>query len=693
NFAESFGRTPGQPENNVKVRLAAALARPAYRSTLLESLQAVPSLSLVTNGQNLTNLHTSPQNLGRDSEYPASLEFLPVNDAAPGFQIDAGVRSRSRQSNAPQHPKQSFQIFFRGSYGASRLNYPLFEDSPAESFDSLVLLAGDHLNQTPDDIAEGKAHHIRSQWLANSQIAASGLGIHGRFVHLYLNGQYWGLYDLVENPDEDFMETYLGGKDEDWFVADRHGPAQGKPQAQAETLNYLFTTLAFASQFEGSVVSANHLSEVFATAATYLDPTQFADFVILNAYARTLGWPLNNWTAAVRVQDLPGRGKIFVGEEYFTGNAAADSPAIANNVIRQLFDARMQNPDFRVLFADRLNAHLTGDGALTDAAAQERWQALSQVVDQAILAEFARWGSEEQSLAAGRVINPEASSLMDGRAETLMDIARHEGYYPAIDPPRFDRESGIVDSGTLLKMRLPPGECRGCVIFYTTDGTDPRLPVTGGVIPTAQPYTKPVPLNDTTRIRARVWQPESPEGGPVWSALHQASFTSVPRESTLRITEIMYNPAGGDDYEYVELQNVGNRALNMAKISLDDGVRFTFPPNAPLLPPGETVVLVSNAAGFARRYPDVPIGGQYEGHLSNKGETIVVKDADGKSLLAVQFDDENGWPVSADGRGDSLTLLNVSGDPGQPKNWRASESINGNPGVGPEMCRNNLPCE
>ena len=49
-------------------------------------------------------------------------------------------------------------------------------------------------------------------------------------------------------------------------------------------------------------------------------------------------------------------------------------------------------------------------------------------------------------------------------------------------------------------------------------------------------------------------------------------------------------------------------------------------------------------------------------------------------IVTVAYDDENGWPLSADGWGDSLVLATPDGDPNDPRNWRASTKINGSPG-------------
>jgi hypothetical protein len=193
-------------------------------------------------------------------------------------------------------------------------------------------------------------------------------------------------------------------------------------------------------------------------------------------------------------------------------------------------------------------------------------------------------------------------------------------------------------------------------------------------------YEAPLVLTNTTYIKARTWNGNVPDE-QTWSALHEATFNVVEQDYQLRLTEIMYNPVGGDDYEFVELQNLGHQELDLANVSLEEGIRFTFPPNAPPLAPGGMAVLVSNPASFAERYPDVEIRGAYEGHLSNKGEKIILSNAEGQVLVEVEYDDDNGWPLSADGRGDSLILIDETGTPNDPKSWRASPNLNGSPGT------------
>ncbi|MFQ5611411.1 MAG: lamin tail domain-containing protein [Anaerolineae bacterium] len=647
---------------------------PGEREVIAQGLAALPALSLVMDGQSFAGLYTYPGERGKASERPVSVELIDPAGAEPGFQVNAGLRLDGDLQDPALSPRRSLRLFFRGDYGASRLEYPLFADSPVERFDTLLLQAGAG----------------RDQWLRASQAAMSGLGSHGRFVHLYINGLYWGLYNLLEKPNAPFMATYLGGEEDDWFVADREGPLRDDLDSRADRLNYLFATLGFAARTDGTFEPPPHLAERYAELASYFDPVQLSDYMILDWYATTLGWPENDWYAAIRLQDRPGQGKSLIDEAPPAGERAAD-PQL--NIVYPVFETLLHDPDFRMQLADRLYKHLFNEGALTAAKAQARWLALSQALDPAMAGEAARWGDVTPD--GWRQSSQAVLARMEGNAASVIAVARDAGYYPDLEPPLFSQDGGLVERGFVLTMSAPAA-FEG-TIYYTTDGSDPRMPVTGAVAPTARAYDGPVVLTATTRLKARAFDDGSgrelaaagqvpaasppPEGGGhVWSALHETNFSVVEQDNHLRLTEIMYNPAGGDDYEFLELTNVGNEPLELANLFLDDGVRFTFPASAPALPPGAFVILVSNPAAFAERYPGLAISGAYEGHLSNKGEKITLKDGEGQTLIEVRYDDENGWPISADGRGDSLVLVGPARDPANPQSWRASTHLNGSPG-------------
>lgn len=659
------------------------------RDTLTEDLKSLPTLSLVMDAPNFADLNTYPGNRGKSSERPVSVELIYPDDDTPGFQINAGVRPQGGLEGTDFSPKQSLRLFFRGKYGPTKLEYPIFPDSSMEEFDTLVLsssLAG------PGSGGE-QATYTRNEWLRSSQIAMSGLGAHGTYVHLYLNGLYWGLYNIAERPDASFMSSYLGGDETDWFVADQDGPLSSNLDGQAGTLNSLFTTLGLGAYIDGELEQSEFLSDSYAALATYIDPAQFSDFIILNWYAQSQDWPEHNWYAVIRLEDLGGRGKFLIGDELPISNnentqTSFDQTNSARlNSVALLFETLMQNPEFKIQFADRMYQHLFNDGALTDASAQARWRRLNMIIDPAIAGESARWGDATQESPLTRADWLQAGNRtlaqMEGKAAALISQARDAGYYPPVDPPLFSQDGGLVEVGFNLAMTLPPASSEG-TIYYTTDGSDPRMAFTGAVAPSAVAHNGPVVLTTDTRVKARllVGDPSASAVAELtWSALHEATFSVVEQDYKLRITEIMYNPADGDDYEFIELQNMGHSELNLAGMAIDEGIRFTFPPDAPPLAAGEVATLVSNPAAFAERYPGVAVSGVYEGHLSNKGEKLILTDAAGQRLVEVTYNDENGWPLSADGRGDSLVLIDETGSLSNPKNWRASTDLNGSPGV------------
>jgi hypothetical protein len=342
-----------------------------------------------------------------------------------------------------------------------------------------------------------------------------------------------------------------------------------------------------------------------------------------------------------------------------------------NNEVKRLFTAFMQYPDFKIEFADRLYALLFNDGPLSDANSQARWLALNRPLEQAIIAESARWGDArfEPPLTQADWLQARDNVLvqMAGNGLKLIALAREAGYYPPINPPEFNRRGGLVESNFQLTMSAPAG-----TIYYTTDGSDPRVWGSGDISPSAKTYATPLVITATTRLKARVLDSN------IWSALREASFIAVPANQKLQFTEIMYNPAGGNSYEFIELTNIGAGAVDLSGMAFE-GIEFTFPANT-ILNPGEATVLVNDPEKFAEKHPGINIGGIYSGRLANNGEKINLKDAQGREIISVTYDDDNGWPLTPDGRGGSLVLINLEADPNNPKSWQASLEADGSPG-------------
>ncbi len=639
---------------------------PEYGPMLNSSLEALPVISLVTAIENLDIYFEDPQMRGPEAERPASVELFYPDGSREGFQTNVGARLHGGFSRWEYMPKHSFRLFFKSDYGPSKLVYQLFPDSFVSEFDTLVMRAGANrsfmsvpANQNPHDAA-----YARDQWGRASQIEMSGVGSHGIFAHLYLNGLYWGLYNVVERPDASFASSYYGGKKADWYTANHGGTVSGQWDR--------FATLIRLAEEAGLVDP-----EKYATMLEFIDPEQFSDYVILNWYAGTEDWPDNNWYADVQ---LPaGQNRFFVwdmelswdgGAGLYLGKGGKEGAPFPN-VVKLTLAALFENPDFRLLFADRVYNHLFNDGTLSDENAKARWLAITDVIEPAIVAESARWGDVrfEEPITPADWQHARAYVLaqMDGNGDKLIRLLREENYYPAIDPPQWSQIGGLFEDSLTLKMSAPAGS-----IYYTLDGSDPRKRVTGEVSDSAIVYTEPLEISAETTVKSRLKE------GDTWSAMREATFIRVGQHPDVRITELMYNPPGGSDYEFIEVKNVGDATMNLSNAYID-GIDYRFPLGTSLSP-GAFIVLIRDFLAFREMQPEADFHGFYSGKLANEGETITLLDAQGDVISSVSYGIANGWPLSANGGGDSLVLVDLSSDPDDPRSWRASHLLYGSPG-------------
>ena len=191
---------------------------PPWRDTLTNDLRSIPSLSLVVRLSDLfdadTGIYANADQAGPLWERPMSLERLdPSGDPARQIHINGGVRIRGGFSRSYDDPKHSFHFFFRSEYGASRLNHPFFGPDAASSFSKFDLRS----NQDDSWHFTGtKGEFLRDAFSRDSLLACGRVQTHGQFYHLYLNGQYWGLYTTEERPDAAFGESYFGGNAADY---------------------------------------------------------------------------------------------------------------------------------------------------------------------------------------------------------------------------------------------------------------------------------------------------------------------------------------------------------------------------------------------------------------------------------------------------------------------------------------------
>ena len=631
---------------------------------------------------------------GIEFERPLFLEFYPP-DGSPGFREHAGVRLSASNASRPRllltdtsrqvwshtpRQKVSFNLHFRDDYGSNELNYAWHNEFyPVTSFEQLRLRAG--------------KNDIRDPWIKDELVRrlyhdmghVSSIGI---TTTLYLNGVIKGFYNMTERLREPFMQDHHGGT-RDWDIRQKDSIPTGDTIVWNEMMTALGKDLTVLENWQA--------------AEAYLDPVNMADYFLLNIYVATNDWPQNNWVGA-RERSPEGRYRLYVWDAEFSfgsgthkkSDETIDSGILQNDsTLGALFRRLHASPEWRLLFADRINKHMFHGGVLDgrDGAASRLRRRADELRDEfSALKEWMFGGPVSMSFWTDWVTPGNA------RRDYLLGPLRTDfadnGLWPSVPPPSLSQHGGSVTPGYRLTMENGPGS----TIYFTSNGLDPRLPG-GAVSPNTSTYSNPIEISTSpVVIRARARDTLTGE----WSALTEAEFNLgilPPSSENLAITEFMYNPpdpstveeaAGFSDagsFEFIILKNLDPEfSVDLRNVVFSSGITFSFAGKSrQTLGPGQQLILVRDLAAFQLRYGrdlDPLLGGEYSASLSNGGETLtlsLVNGGDSSELISFTYSDKKPWPEQADGDGHSLVLVNPDETPDHdnPASWSASRHFGG----------------
>ena len=379
-----------------------------YTRSFKEDLKSLPTLSLVMATEDLferTGIYSNPNNRGAAWERPASVELIRPG-RQDGFQVNAGVRIQGgafRRFDLTL--KKSFRLVFRDEYGASKLRYPLFGADATDKFDNIVLRANSN-DAWP--YASGSVLYVRDAFAMETVRSMGGVSSHTTFMHLYLNGQYWGLYNPVERPDAAFSATYYGGNNNSWDAINQDSVPDGNYDAWNRLLAQLnqdFSQSAPYQRLQGNNPDGTRNPEY----EDLLDVGNMIDYLILNFYVGNADWPGRNWWAG-RDRDN-GDGFKFYPWDTETALGLTDVNYDCTGVksaVARPYAAVRGNPAFRRDFGDRVFKHFSKGGTLYVNPDKPAWDpthpennqpaarlaALASQIDRAMVGESARWGDQ-----------------------------------------------------------------------------------------------------------------------------------------------------------------------------------------------------------------------------------------------------------------------------------------------------------
>ncbi|MEO1833539.1 MAG: lamin tail domain-containing protein [Akkermansiaceae bacterium] len=477
---------------------------PQMRDALLE----IPSISLVTQEEVPTSPIMSPP------EIPVSIEmFFP--DGREGFQLDAGIERFGGQYTL--YPKHALRVSFKSKYGPKRLKYDLFSeteyggDTAVDSFDQILLRNGSHDSIFSHHYSHSRGTYIRSRYFFDRQLEEGHPSMRGRFVHVYLNGEYYGQFHLMERPNADFMATHLGGEEEDYdIMKGRSG---------------IFVSQGEATAWNHMVANKNN----YGVIEDYMDIDSYIDYMLLNFYGgNEHDWyPQHNWVAG-RKREAGGKFKFFMWDNDFLnrrgGNSSTGSTANTtdNGGPGNLISALIQHEEFKIRLADRAQKHFFNGGMLTPERVKADFTKLAQGISRTVIPETARWAATAQEFESRNgFYTPDSFQryvdwIVNVNAETRSNVVigqmRSARMFPNIDAPAFNQHGGRVSPGFGLAMTNEAGK-----IYYTTDGSDPRL-TGGGMNPAALEFPGEARIFTSISAGSNWKYSDSGDLGSAWKA-------------------------------------------------------------------------------------------------------------------------------------------------------------------------------
>ena len=641
-----------------------------WGSQVEPALLAIPTLSLVTDLDNLfgssTGIYVNARNDGRAWERRTSVELIHP-DGTEGFAVDAGLRIRGAFSRSGSNPKHSFRLIFRGEYGAGKLEYPLFGGEGVDSFDRVDL----RTSQNCSWAFEGSAKNtlLRDVFSRDVQRDMGQPYTRSRYYHLYLNGQYWGIYQTQERADADFAESYLRGNEDDYDVIKNDSSGSRALHATDGTMD------AYERLYDAAV--AGFSSDAAYTAIQgllpdgspnpggerLLDPENLMDYMICTYYTGDPDAPVSCWAHfSNNVFAIYSRVRQE-GFQWFrhdaehslgahSGGGLNESRLLTDSTDRSIGQQwRHFNPawlhlrlttndEYLMEFADRVNKYFSDTGLLSSAPNIERWSERVSQIELAIVAESARWGDSQTNPPRTKndwlgQVNYMVDTYFPQRTQLVINQMRSVGMFPTEARVSFNQHGGEVESGFEVTMSQSGGTSG--TIYFAADGADPRL-WGGGINPDAsiyEPGDTVVTVNGTTTIKARVYR------SGAWGALTEARFTVgldglVINEFMASNDSTLEDPAEPDEYpDWIEIHNGTENTIDLGGMYLSDDLqnltKWQVDPSVNILP-GEYLIFFADDDGTQG-----VLHTNYK--LSASGEAIVLVDQDGETILdSIVFD-------------------------------------------------------
>jgi len=660
------------------------------RTFVLLQPAGLPLIALTTDPVNLWDSETGIYVLGgnyqntnpyyganfwQDWERPIHVEFYDMDGAA-GLDQEAGVQIFGGWSRA--RPQKGMALFARKSYGRASFDYPLFHELPFTSYHSFILRnSGNDWDRT--FCTDALIHSL----LDNVDLEKQAY----RPCTVFLNGEYWGLLNMREKINEDYLAQHHG------VDPDRVDELEMAGSAIEGTADHYLRMMDFVRSHDLSV-RAN-----FDYVETQMDIENFLTYQAVEIYIDNRDWPGNNikfW----RPQTDTGRWRWILydsewgfginaygagGNRYpwdYNTLAYATSPTQTPNHhgnppwSTELLRALLQNENFRNRFINRF-ADLM-NSTFRRVRVVSRVDSVQRLIEGEMKRHYEKWRHPVWWV-------PEYlwwSSLSEwyGYLKTVRDFALYRAPYVQ---SHLSAKFGHSAWYTLQVSCEPPDGGSICLNNFL-DGRGQWSGLYMGGVP-IQIAAKPSP-----GYRFAGWGGGSDSSDPdlqvVLTQPGKLTARFEPEQmqpGRMVINEINYHAAADFNTEdWIELYNAGSQPVELLGWQIrDDDNSHIFNLTGPTINGGQFLVVCRDSSKFRSLFPakGIAIAGNLSFGLSSSGDQVRLFDQTGLLVDSVKFSNTAPWPSAADGGGPSLELLDPDADNSLAASWAASDG-HGTPG-------------
>jgi len=595
-------------------------------------------------------------NFWEDWERESYIEYY-TPDGQIQFEGPIGLKIHGGWSRGQD--QKSLRVMCRDDYGMDEIEYPLLNDKPfITDFKSFNLRNG-------GNEYGGHRYHDALMQRAMRTTDVDYMGYAPSVV--FLNGEYWGFYEIRENLNEDFCE-------------DNHGVAAS--DATVISYNYMgFNVIngndASFYDMHNWVMSNNPQNENFFDGfSQFMDIENYIDYIIGETYYMNGDWSsgyMNN-TKFWHDDTEGGKWRFMLMDMDF---GMGDNPC-GNYITRagdddfytdEIFAQAIQNPEFRDRFILRY-LDLRNSVYRTENFTAIRNEMRSESAD-AMVRHCSRWNTDYNWWYDGY------DWRLDWNNQRLACVVS-----------MLQDHFGLNNSLDINLDVVPSGA--GRIHISTIEPSEEEYPWTGT-------YINGIPVRITAIANPGYvfdhWSPNEifpvdvNSGDLIMNfesdATFVANFTGNSIESSFEISEFMYNDDNVEESgDWIEIHNKLEVPLDLSSMYFKDQNyfnRFDFPLNTFIEPEGY-LVLAKNLQEFQSVYPGLNnVMGPFEFNLNNDEDILKVFSFSNDLQLSVLYLDDSPWPTQSDGTGRSVEYTEGSNDQNMGSNWFAG-CIDGSPG-------------